>query len=764
MRPSRATWTFAAVLSLVAAGCGNFLDLSDLHDRGAGADAASADSTADTAAAPETGHDAGMDVASESAADVTMDVVGDVTGDVTVDAPADVVGDVTGDADGATGEACAAGVSCVPTNACHTGRIDCTTGSAVCTDTGTSVTNGTSCGTNLFCDNGTCAACSDGATCTPTNQCHIGALSCTTGTGICNDTGGRVMNGASCGTNQVCLNGTCGSCTQGAACPPTANPCHNGTLDCSAGTPTCTDTGTVNSGANGATCGTNMVCNSGTCNACTTGAACTPINQCHVGAIACTTGAGVCGDTGTFLMNGASCGVNQVCLNGSCTSCTQGASCPPANPCHTGSLNCLTGTPTCNDTGGNLMNGTNCGTNMVCDLGSCNACTTGAVCTPTNICDNGSNVCTSGVPVCSDLGTGNGAANGVTCAVGKTCFNGGCDSPATLTLAPSSWTYPSTPSGMSSVDQSFTVQNTGGLVSGTITASLSGPNLTQFVISSNNCTTLAAGLTCTVKVHFSPTSAGATDTATLTVTANPGGSPTAGLSGTSPAANCGQLATDANTIALWHFDEGSGLTTADASGNGHTGTLGNSTTANAADPTWVTGRFAGALSYSSASSQYVQGAGSNTFPNNQVTVEFWEKAVSPYGSGSGGYSQPFTAGFIDCAVNVSSNDMEFGVGNGSSWSYPSAPTVVLTNGAWHYVTYVYDGVNQLFYVDGAKIAGVAASPATTMGAIAAGYGYQLGGRPANTFFNGIIDEMRISNVARTAAVISGYYSTASACP
>jgi uncharacterized repeat protein (TIGR02543 family) len=39
---------------------------------------------------------------------------------------------------------------------------------------------------------------------------------------------------------------------------------------------------------------------------------------------------------------------------------------------------------------------------------------------------------------------------------------------------------------------------------------------------------------------------------------------------------------DANTLALWHFDEGSGTTTADVSGNNHTGTTVN-------NPTWVSG-------------------------------------------------------------------------------------------------------------------------------------------------------------------------------
>ena len=46
-------------------------------------------------------------------------------------------------------------------------------------------------------------------------------------------------------------------------------------------------------------------------------------------------------------------------------------------------------------------------------------------------------------------------------------------------------------------------------------------------------------------------------------------------------------AADANTLAQWAFNEGSGQTVADSSGNGRNGTLGASTAAGADDPTWV---------------------------------------------------------------------------------------------------------------------------------------------------------------------------------
>jgi hypothetical protein len=45
--------------------------------------------------------------------------------------------------------------------------------------------------------------------------------------------------------------------------------------------------------------------------------------------------------------------------------------------------------------------------------------------------------------------------------------------------------------------------------------------------------------------------------------------------------------TDANTRALYRLDEGSGQTTADASGNGYNLTLGTTANADSADPAWV---------------------------------------------------------------------------------------------------------------------------------------------------------------------------------
>jgi hypothetical protein len=49
------------------------------------------------------------------------------------------------------------------------------------------------------------------------------------------------------------------------------------------------------------------------------------------------------------------------------------------------------------------------------------------------------------------------------------------------------------------------------------------------------------------------------------------------------------FAPDANTLGLWHFDEGAGQVAADVSASGNNGTLGTTSGSDSADPVWVQG-------------------------------------------------------------------------------------------------------------------------------------------------------------------------------
>ncbi|BDG05255.1 hypothetical protein [Anaeromyxobacter oryzae] len=317
--------------------------------------------------------------------------------------------------------ACTANVACTPANACDTGLTSCSTGTSTCVDTGTPVANGTSCGTDMVCNTGVCNACTANAACTPANACDAGVTSCSTGTQVCLDTGTPLANGTTCGTNEVCNAGVCSACTAGVACTP-ANACDTGVTSCSTGTQVCLDTGTPV--ANGTSCGTNQVCNAGACSACTANVACTPANPCDAGVTSCSTGAQTCVDTGTPLANGTSCGTNQVCNAGACNACTANVACTPANKCDAGLTSCSTGTQTCADTGTPVANGTSCGTNQVCNAGACTACTANVACTPTNPCDTGLTSCSTGTQTCTDTGTA--VANGTSCGTNQVCNAGAC--------------------------------------------------------------------------------------------------------------------------------------------------------------------------------------------------------------------------------------------------------------------------------------------------------------------------------------------------
>ena len=105
--------------------------------------------------------------------------------------------------------------------------------------------------------------------------------------------------------------------------------------------------------------------------------------------------------------------------------------------------------------------------------------------------------------------------------------------PAALAFTPSPFDYGQVGTGQP-VSQTFTLANTGGQATGTLTDTLTGS--AAFTITGDTCTgtSLAASGTCTVTVQFAPPSR-ATFTAALTsASANPAATATVALTGTAP--------------------------------------------------------------------------------------------------------------------------------------------------------------------------------------------------------------------------------------
>ncbi len=89
-------------------------------------------------------------------------------------------------------------------------------------------------------------------------------------------------------------------------------------------------------------------------------------------------------------------------------------------------------------------------------------------------------------------------------------------------------------------------------------------------------------------------------------------------------------------------------------------------------------------------------------------------------------------------------------------SQPLGSEAVITDGLWHHVGFVWDGSYRILYVDGTEVA-KDTNPITLAPLKSANDGLYIGAGKtldAGSFFSGLIDDIRIYNVARTAEQIT----------
>lgn len=214
---------------------------------------------------------------------------------------------------------------------------------------------------------------------------------------------------------------------------------------------------------------------------------------------------------------------------------------------------------------------------------------------------------------------------------------------------------------------------------------------------------------------------------------------------------------DSNTLALWHINETAGQTLYDSSGNNYHLFLGADDTVEVIDPTLIdSGRsgFGYCILTDGGQTQYAYGDHSLPLStNNSLTIECWIKTSTL------GWGVLLKTGNI--CFDVSKNDSEhvyFEVGDGLNGTSGVAPSPTLSDGYWHYIacSYNYTSQTQKIYVDGSEV--FTNTPVNR--AVPNTSPINVGGRPSNTFFTGYIDEIRISNIARTPTEISNHYTQA----
>jgi hypothetical protein len=215
--------------------------------------------------------------------------------------------------------------------------------------------------------------------------------------------------------------------------------------------------------------------------------------------------------------------------------------------------------------------------------------------------------------------------------------------------------------------------------------------------------------------------------------------------------NLGALAgtafsSDPSLVAYWTFDEGSGTTANDASGNGRTGTLKNGASfTNAVLPALLFADPA-ALKLIGTSHQYVEAGTSLNLANSSFTVAAWAKRSTTSGKqwiigyGTNRIDKALVLGFRDndhvtCAFFNDDLDTDIAFAD--------------TN-VWHHIACTYDAATgrRIVYVDGVGWY------ADDGGSIQASGTFNIGRVPwSEGYFSGNIDDVRVYNRALSPAEI-----------
>ena len=214
-------------------------------------------------------------------------------------------------------------------------------------------------------------------------------------------------------------------------------------------------------------------------------------------------------------------------------------------------------------------------------------------------------------------------------------------------------------------------------------------------------------------------------------------------------------------VSYFKLDDGTGTVAADASGNGHDGTLYGQALQ------WAPGRFAGGLFFATQEDE----AGV-LFPTTGMsvsagTVSLWAYLNDPQATRVrylfGHTTRPATgpissyANRIQVYMNSGANTLAIGLGDAhAKWT----STATLTTKTWHHIVLTWDNGKYVVYTDGANVTAGTYTGLTALDPVAS---ISDDDNPdEHEAFDGVLDEARIYNRAITAAEVKEVFQAPAA--
>jgi chitodextrinase len=230
------------------------------------------------------------------------------------------------------------------------------------------------------------------------------------------------------------------------------------------------------------------------------------------------------------------------------------------------------------------------------------------------------------------------------------------------------------------------------------------------------------------------------------------------VSAQSTSASATTQAGGSGPVGWWKFDETSGTTASDSSGNNNTGTLVNG-------PVWTTGKIGGALSFDGVN-DYVSFSPNIPFSTdaNSMSISVWFKT-----SGAGVIISDQNSGEtqFDPLIYIQSTGILHAGGYNNGYCSSLVSSGVVNDNNWHFAVLTISNSapqTQSLYLDEQFIS----SNEGTMSGVGGtnywkiGTGYTAGCWPNGNgglyYFNGLIDDVRLYNRALSAGEVQALYN------